>query len=128
MLTYSKHRLDENGNPTMYLAYRCTDISRNSQRGVMIGDPAPKGWYLTKEEAIAAHEQAKEVEHKEYLALKPEAEKQLDRHEEFLQSYLKDNKVSLDYTMLGDTHGIYEDYMYISISIGKHRYERCIDF
>lgn len=102
MTTYSKHRLDDNGNPTMYVAFKCCSYDgRVQSRGVDISKPLPKGYYMTEQEALDAHKVLEEAKQQEYLAFKPEAEKQLDQH---------------------------EDYMYISVTIGRHTYTRNISY
>jgi len=80
-----------------------TETIEPSKRG------QPKsGKFLTKEEA-----------ENDYVKHKKVADKKITEALEHLEA-IDGLGVSLDYHMDGDTHGIYEDYMYLEIIEGSH--------
>lgn len=76
---------------------------------------AASGWFPTKELAL-----------KDYNRHKGAAKKRLDEIEVKLQALKKSLGFQIDYQMYGDTHGIYEDYQYISVVEGGYTYYRKI--
>lgn len=73
-------------------------------------------WFLTKRDAEADYSQHK----------KP-AELRLDEIESKIRELQKSLKFNIDYHMAGDTHGIYEDYQYISVTEGGYSFAREIN-
>jgi hypothetical protein len=57
---------------------------------------------------------------------RPKAEALLDEAEARLNGLCNDLGVNVSYSMSGDTHGIYEDYQYISVDVDGFTFERRI--
>lgn len=68
----------------------------------------------------------KEKEKAALEAARPEAERRLDAMESELGSLMEKYKCYVSYHMAGDTHGIYEDYLYISTNVNGIYFERKI--
>lgn len=76
----------------------------------------PSGYFFTRREALEAGKLKREI----YLQAKREAEDLLDDAEETLKAL----PFEISYTMRGDTHGIYEDYMYITLKHQGYEFTR----
>lgn len=75
-----------------------------------------RNYFATPEEAAA-----------DYRSHKAEAKKRLDAIEQRLNALCEELAFDIDYVMDGDTHGIYEDYLYISVDISGYSYKREYD-
>lgn len=53
-----------------------------------------------------------------------EANAKLDVAEAEFNALMNTHNVTISYSMQGDTHGIYEDYMYISVEVSGYYFER----
>lgn len=80
------------------------------------------GYHPTREAAKEAYKLLRE----DYARHKPEADKRLDIIEAEFNELQARHGCDIDYFMEGDTHGIYEDYLYISITYEGHYYKRRI--
>jgi hypothetical protein len=71
----------------------------------------PGGWFETKEEASAHFAKAR--------TLAEEKAKEILQELKWLQNKLG---FSIAYQMIGDTHGIYEDYLYLEIKMEGYEF------
>jgi hypothetical protein len=87
-------------------------------------DDLPINWFYSEDEALKSLKlkEAKRLE--EYKHNQIEANLILDKVEAMFITLQKDNNCNIGYSMLGDTYGIHEDYMYISTTVNGHYYER----
>ncbi len=69
----------------------------------------------------------KKIEKDKYNKAKPIAKARLDAMEEELEALRIKHSCDIDYCMEGDTHGIYDDYMYISTEVNNIVFERRIN-
>ena len=84
--------------------------------------------YSTSEDGAWEVYNAKQAAIKaDYIANKPEAERTLDQAEREFYALQKRLGVSIDYTYEGDTHGIYDEHMYISTTVNGHEYTRRLE-
>lgn len=74
-------------------------------------DQPKSGKFMSKDSAKA-----------DYLTHKEIADKKIEAALMHLKA-MNDLGVTIDYCMDGDTHGIYEDYMYLSVSVGAYSFE-----
>lgn len=84
--------------------------------GKTFNSTAPRaGYFETPEEAVA-----------DYRCHLAEASRRLDVIVQRVRDLQKELSFDLNYTMQGDTHGIYEDYQYVSVTIGGYAYRRAL--
>lgn len=75
---------------------------------------AMRAQYFETAEAAAA----------DYRAHRDEASRQLDAVVQRLESLKAELSCDIGYVMQGDTHGIDEDYLYVSVNVGGYEYRR----
>lgn len=123
---WAKHNLDTStrwvvkldgknvGEAFIFTGYSCADSDKVTSR---VFNTIPKWplYFLTKEEAIADRNK-----HKAH------AENRLKLAEEAINEVLHEEGVSLGYVMEGDTYGIYNDYMYVSVVVNGYFFKRKI--
>ncbi|WP_394222517.1 hypothetical protein [Alteromonas gracilis] len=73
-------------------------------------DQPTSGFFMSKENAKA-----------DYLAHKVAADKKIDEAMNHLKA-METLGVSIDYHIEGDTHGIFEDYMYLEVTEGPYQF------
>jgi hypothetical protein len=95
--------------------WRChgTNGEATKQKFNSLGNRA--GWFLTKIEAEADYEKYRNA-----------AMERLDSVGEELSQLMSKFNCELNYEMLGDTHGIYEDYQYISVQESGYEYRLAV--
>lgn len=123
---WAKHNLDTSkrwvvklngqnvGEAFIFTGYSCADSDKVTSR---VFNTIPKWplYFLTKEEAVADRNKHK-----------AEATRRLEIAETEINSVLAAHNVNLGYVMEGDTYGIYEDYMYVSVEINGYFFKRKI--
>jgi hypothetical protein len=108
--------------------YSCSPITKRLVSKFIYKDnDLPNNWFYTENEALESLKlkEAKKLE--DYNFNRIEANLILDKIESVLISLQKDNNCHISYTLLGDTYGIHDDYMYISVTVNGHYYERRLE-
>ncbi len=95
--------------PTTLYRYNGKDFK--TAQGKCLSDSPKSGQFLTKEDAKA-----------DYEAHEQRAQAKFDKALEHLEA-MNALGVTIDYHMDGDTHGIYEDYMYLEVKEGPYSFE-----
>ena len=90
--------------------YKYNGESYNESKGNCHRDQPKSGQFMSKSDAKA-----------DYLKHKALADEKLDKALEHLKA-MNELGVSVDYHMDGDTHGIYEDYMYLEVTVGAYTF------
>ncbi len=112
---------------TLYRAQK--DIFNNIRtRKILEGDEIPEGCYLTENEALIKYDEDKLAKQQHYLKHKPQALKKLGKLEKDIKELLVESGCNLDYTMEGDTHGIYEDSLILTVNYKGHHYVKKVEF
>lgn len=84
-------------------------------------------YHPTEAAARAAFEAKQTAVRAKYAGSKAEADRRLDDIETAFETFKAQHQCDIDYTLDGDTRGIYEDYMYISVRVNGFEYSRRID-
>ncbi len=105
----------------------CTTFGTIRERTYLAGEPIPKGHHSNIDRAKLAYKAAIALEKIVYEEGKPEADKLLDQVEKEIQDVLAKHKADLFFSYEGDSHGIYEEGLYISISVNNREYMREIE-
>lgn len=96
-----------------FFFYRVDGYSRIATYRVSNNNIPNKNEFKTEKEAISNFNQ--------YV---DEANEKLEKVHEEINAVLKANGCDIDYMIQGDTHGIHEDYMYISTNVGGYNFTR----
>lgn len=91
--------------------YKCTGKTFVEHTGNCHRDQPSAGKFMLKKDAKA-----------DYIKHKSLADKKIEAAQAHLAA-MSELGVSIDYHMEGDTHGIYEDYMYLEVTEGAYSFQ-----
>ena len=113
-----------------YTVYRCYKDSNGKikERTVFKGNPIPKGCCATKEEASNVIDEREKAAFILYESHKEEANVRLDSLETKINTLLDKENASICFSFEGDSHGIYNDNLYLTVTIAGNDYERIVTF
>lgn len=99
-IEHTKYSCLYSDNPEKHTTKRLRDMSKSK-------------YFDTPQEAIADRKR-----------FQPQANKKLDEVEADFKALCDRHKATISYVMDGDTHGIYEDYMYAAIEVEGYQFSR----
>lgn len=88
----------------------------------------PNGYYWTEQEAVNAINLREKIRADDYKKYEPIAMAKLRSTELKIKQLLSYNNCNLDFTYEGDSHGIYDDRIELSININNHQYNKEVRF
>jgi hypothetical protein len=94
--------------------------------GQMMTSRNPAGYYESPDEAEEAHQVHLSNLNIRKCEAKVVADKRLDELEEKFYQFMQSNGCSVSYSIDGDTHGIHDSYLYISVDVDGFNFERRI--
>lgn len=93
-------------------------------RHVKNGEPVPKCYFLTEQEALQSHKDRLKRNAEAYKANQSKADLILDKVEKELKEVLKNHGASLSFDYDNDSQGMYGERITISVNVENRIYER----
>lgn len=94
------------------------------KRAICTDDPIPKGYYLTEEEALQVIRERQTRLKEERRNSLPEAERLLAKVESEIKNVLKKYNTELYFDYDGDSQGIDNETINISVKVNGHEYSK----